>query len=54
MMARWKWPLAIAGLLIANVIGMVILMVAANRSGAQVIPSYDSWATPSHATVDAR
>src|ERR1043165_7124993 len=45
MTARWKWLLAIAGLLVANVIAMVTLAVAANRGGAQIIPDYYTKAT---------
>lgn len=45
MTARWKWLLAIAGLLVANVIAMVTLAVAANHGGAQVIPDYYAKAT---------
>ena len=45
MTARWKWLIAIAGLLVANMIAMVILAVAANRAGAQVIPDYYAKAT---------
>ena len=45
MTARWKWLLAIAGLLVANVIAMVTLAVAANRGGAQIIPDYYAKAT---------
>jgi nitrogen fixation protein FixH len=45
MTARWKWLIAIAGLLVANLIAMVILAVAANRGGAQVIPDYYAKAT---------
>jgi nitrogen fixation protein FixH len=40
MTACWKWLIAIAGLLVANMIAMVILAVIANRGGAQVIPDY--------------
>ncbi|HEX3757695.1 MAG TPA: FixH family protein [Kofleriaceae bacterium] len=40
MTARWKWLLAIAGLLAANVVAMGILAVVAHRGGAQVIPDY--------------
>src|SRR5262245_17251709 len=40
MTARWKWLLAIAGLLAANVVAMVTLAVAAHHGGAQVIPDY--------------
>jgi nitrogen fixation protein FixH len=40
MTAGWKWLLAIAGLLAANVVAMTCLAVAANRGGAQVIPDY--------------
>jgi nitrogen fixation protein FixH len=45
MTARWKWLLAIASLLAANVIAMVTLAVVANRGGAQVIPDYYAKAT---------
>jgi nitrogen fixation protein FixH len=45
MNARWKWLLAIAGLLLANVIAMVTLAVAANHGGAQIIPDYYAKAT---------
>jgi nitrogen fixation protein FixH len=45
MTARWKWLLAIAGLLVANVIAMITLAVAANHGGAQVIPDYYARAT---------
>ncbi len=45
MTARWKWLLAIAGLLVANVIAMMALAVAANHGGAQVIPDYYAKAT---------
>jgi nitrogen fixation protein FixH len=45
MTARWKWLLAIAGLLLANVIAMVTLAVAANHDSAQVIPDYYAKAT---------
>lgn len=45
MTARWKWLLAIVGLLVGNVVAMVILAVAANRAGAQVIPDYYTKAT---------
>jgi nitrogen fixation protein FixH len=40
MMARRKWPLAIGGLLIGNVIATVVLSVVANEGGTQVIPAY--------------
>ena len=40
MTAAWKWLLAIAGLLVANVVGMVILAVVAHHGRAQVIPDY--------------
>jgi nitrogen fixation protein FixH len=40
MTARWRWFLAIAGLLAANVVAMVTLAVLANHGGAQVIPDY--------------
>jgi nitrogen fixation protein FixH len=40
MIARWKWPIAIASLLIGNVIAMVVLATAAHRGAAQVIPDY--------------
>lgn len=40
MTARRKWPLAIGGLLIGNVIAMVVLAVVANDGGTQVIPAY--------------
>jgi hypothetical protein len=40
MTPRSKWLLAIAGLLVANVIAMVILAVVANVGGSRVIPSY--------------
>jgi nitrogen fixation protein FixH len=39
MTARWKWLLAITGLLAANVVAMVILAVVAH-GGAEVIPDY--------------
>jgi nitrogen fixation protein FixH len=45
MTAGWKWLLAIAGLLAANVIAMVILAVVAHRGAAQVIPDYYARAT---------
>ena len=45
MTARWKWLLAIAGLLVANAVAMVALAVAANHGGAQVIPDYYAKAT---------
>jgi nitrogen fixation protein FixH len=45
MTAAWKWLIAIAGLLIANVLVMVTLAVIANRGGAQVIPDYYARAT---------
>lgn len=45
MTARWKWLLAIVGLLVANVIAMMTLAVAANHGGAQVIPDYYAKAT---------
>ena len=45
MTARWKWILAIAGLLAGNVIAMAALAVAANRGKAQVIPDYYARAT---------
>ena len=45
MTAGSKWLLAIAGLLVANVIAMLTLAVAANRGGAQVIPDYYARAT---------
>ena len=45
MTARWKWLLAIAGLLVANVVAMVTLAVVANRGAAQVIPDYYAKAT---------
>jgi nitrogen fixation protein FixH len=45
MNARWRWLLAIAGLLLANVIAMVTLAVAANHGSAQVIPDYYAKAT---------
>jgi nitrogen fixation protein FixH len=45
MTARWKWLLAIVGLLAANVIAMVTLAVVANRGGAQIIPDYYAKAT---------
>jgi nitrogen fixation protein FixH len=45
MTARWKWLLAIAGLLAANVAAMVTLTVAAHHGGAQVIPDYYAKAT---------
>lgn len=40
MTARWRWLLAIAGLLGANVVAMAILAVVASHGGAQVIPDY--------------
>lgn len=42
MTARSRWLLAIAGLLLANIVAMVVLTVAAHRDGAQVIPDYDT------------
>ena len=45
MSARWKWLLAIVGLLAANAIAMVTLAVVANRGGAQIIPDYYAKAT---------
>src|SRR5262245_8775514 len=45
MTARWKWLLAIAGLLAANVAAMVTLAVAAHHGGAQIIPDYYARAT---------
>ena len=45
MTAAWKWLLAIAGLLAANVISMVILVVVAHHGRAQVIPDYYARAT---------
>lgn len=45
MTARWKWLLAIVGLLAANTVAMLTLAVAANRDGAQVIPDYYARAT---------
>lgn len=45
MTARWRWLLAIAGLLAANVIAMVTLAVVAHRGSAQVIPDYYARAT---------
>jgi nitrogen fixation protein FixH len=45
MTARWKWLLAIAGLLVANAIAMTTLAVTANHGGAQVIPDYYAKAT---------
>jgi nitrogen fixation protein FixH len=45
MTARWKWLLAIAGLLAANVVAMVTLAVAANHGGAQIVPDYYAKAT---------
>jgi len=40
MTARRTWTLAIVGLLGATVVAMVVLAVAANDGGTQVIPSY--------------
>jgi nitrogen fixation protein FixH len=40
MTPRRTWILAIVGLLGANVIAMVVLAVAANDGGTQVIPAY--------------
>jgi nitrogen fixation protein FixH len=45
MTARWKWLLAIIGLLAANVAAMVTLAVAAHHGSAQVIPDYYAKAT---------
>ena len=45
MTARWKWLLAIAGLLVANVVAMVVLAVLASHGAAQVIPDYYAKAT---------
>ena len=45
MSARWKWLIAIVGLLVANVVAMVVLAVVANRGGAQIIPDYYAKAT---------
>jgi nitrogen fixation protein FixH len=44
MTARWKWLLAIVGLLGANVIAMITLAVAAH-GGAEIIPDYYTRAT---------
>ncbi|HEX8112080.1 MAG TPA: FixH family protein [Kofleriaceae bacterium] len=40
MTPRLKWLLAIAGLLVGNVIAMVILAVVAGNGRTQVIPAY--------------
>jgi len=40
MTPRLRWVFAIVGLLAVNIVAMVVLAVAANEGGAQVIPSY--------------
>ena len=41
MSAKQKWISAIVGLLVANVLAMVVLIVVANgASHSQVLPSY--------------
>ena len=41
MSARTRWTAAIVGLLVANVLGMVILMFVANDdASSKVLPSY--------------
>lgn len=41
MSARQKWIAAIVGLLVANVVAMVVMIVVANGDGrSQVLPSY--------------
>jgi nitrogen fixation protein FixH len=45
MTPRLTWLLAICGLLAANVVAMVVLAVAANNGGNQVIPAYYDKAT---------
>lgn len=40
MTPRLRWLFAITGLLGVNVVAMVVLAMAANHGGAQVIPSY--------------
>jgi len=41
--AHHKWTLAIVGLLLANVVAAVILIVVANVGGSQVLPSYKGY-----------
>jgi nitrogen fixation protein FixH len=45
MTARWKWLIAVGGLLAANMVAMIVLLVVAHRDGAQVIPDYYARAT---------
>jgi nitrogen fixation protein FixH len=45
MSPRLAWLLAIAGLLVANMIAMIVLAVVANNGGTQVIPAYYDKAT---------
>jgi len=40
MKASHKWIAAIVGLLVANVLAAVILIVVANVGGSQVLPEY--------------
>lgn len=43
MKAHHKWITAIVGLLLANVIAAVILIVVANTGGSHVLPSYQGY-----------
>ena len=40
MKASHKWTVAIVGLLLANLIAAVILIVVANVDGSRVLPEY--------------
>jgi hypothetical protein len=40
--ARTKWTLAIVGLLLANVLAMVVLVVSSASSPPRIAPGYES------------
>ena len=40
MSAKWKWTIAIVGLLVGNIVAMVVLMMAASSTSPAIVPDY--------------